>query len=248
MIYHVFDPTGNITVLAEGNRDISAADALMKKVPDCEQVGFLTDGGLTLTMAGGEFCGNASMCAAALYGSRTGLREVKLNVSGAKEKVRVTVVPDTDGFCCTVQMPPVEKTQRTVLDFNEEKYDVFAVYMQGICHLVMRPGTEKSVAEAAARQWCALLESDAVGLMFFDEENKKLTPLVYVRKADTLFWESSCASGTSAVGEYLAKISNRDISEDILLPAGTLHVEATPDGTVLLTGTVKIKGSGILPE
>ena len=42
----------------------------MAEVPSCEQVGFIVpkQGGedIRLSMAGGEFCGNASVCAAAL--------------------------------------------------------------------------------------------------------------------------------------------------------------------------------------
>ena len=73
MRYRIFDPTGNITALVEEAVDVSrqpsvAAD-IMQKHSNVEQVGFVSlDGDLpALRMAGGEFCGNASMSAAALY-------------------------------------------------------------------------------------------------------------------------------------------------------------------------------------
>ena len=79
--YALLDPTGNITILATTPVPVSrqplAAAALMEQEPSCEQVGFVqfdpADSAgryacarhLSLRMAGGEFCGNASMAAAA---------------------------------------------------------------------------------------------------------------------------------------------------------------------------------------
>ena len=240
MKYHVFDPTGNITVLIEGERDISAADAVMKEVPDAEQVGFVTDGGLTLTMAGGEFCGNASMCAAVLYREKTGVTDALLSVSGADSPVRVSVSGDSGEYFCTVEMPPVLSIEECVLQYGDRDYTVSAVRMQGICHLIMTAcATAEEDARAAAQKWCDDLSSDAVGLMFFDSEKMSLKPLVFVKTANTLFWENSCASGTSAVGAYLAWTENKTVSEDISEPGGILHVKAFPDGKIMLSGKVK---------
>ena len=70
--YAVMDPTGNITILVEtpvpeASQPFAAA-RLMELEPAAEQVGFLSSGRdgaeLSLRMAGGEFCGNASMSAA----------------------------------------------------------------------------------------------------------------------------------------------------------------------------------------
>ena len=75
--YCIFDPTGNITALVmtevEAGDQPSAAAVIMDAEPAVEQVGFVSFKGdddgvpVTLRMAGGEFCGNATMCAAALY-------------------------------------------------------------------------------------------------------------------------------------------------------------------------------------
>ena len=94
--YVLMDPTGNRTILAEGDvpeaRQPAAASRLMELEPSAEQVGFLSrSGGLALRMAGGEFCGNAAMCAAVLHGIRSGLDQgrVSVAVSGAEEPVTV---------------------------------------------------------------------------------------------------------------------------------------------------------------
>ena len=86
--YCIFDPTGNITALVETGVDIAdqpaAAARIMELEPDVEQVGFITyadndaikEGSVpvSIRMAGGEFCGNATMCAAALFAIRSGLQ------------------------------------------------------------------------------------------------------------------------------------------------------------------------------
>ena len=74
--YSILDPSGNITALVESavGADARAAVAaeLMRRHPEVEQVGFVrrTEPGdpvrAELNMAGGEFCGNASLCTAAL--------------------------------------------------------------------------------------------------------------------------------------------------------------------------------------
>ena len=76
MKYCIFDPTGNVTALVETEVEPplqpAAAAEIMRRHPGTEQVGFLSDPepgekGIHAVrrMAGGEFCGNASMCAAA---------------------------------------------------------------------------------------------------------------------------------------------------------------------------------------
>ena len=81
--YCVFDPTGNITALVETAVDAAdqpaVASRIMELEPDVEQVGFIAFTGdpalpVSLRMAGGEFCGNATMCAAAIFAIRSGLQ------------------------------------------------------------------------------------------------------------------------------------------------------------------------------
>lgn len=105
--YHVMDPTGNITILVEtpveeASQPFIAAE-LMQREPDAEQVGFLTLSkqsaddrkfcDIALRMAGGEFCGNATMSAAAFYAARNSMQEgtVTVRVSGAAEPVPVEI-------------------------------------------------------------------------------------------------------------------------------------------------------------
>ena len=84
--YRILDPTGNITALVYGDVEIgrqpSFAAGLMRRHPEVEQVGFLRlpppggdRTGAELRMAGGEFCGNASMSAAMLLQAGKGRKD-----------------------------------------------------------------------------------------------------------------------------------------------------------------------------
>lgn len=105
--YCIFDPTGNITALVE--TEVRPADrapvasGIMAAHPEVEQVGFVAyndsaceaaDAAVSLMMAGGEFCGNATMCAAALYAERRGMPadgRIMVRVSGASDPLAVSL-------------------------------------------------------------------------------------------------------------------------------------------------------------
>ena len=117
--YTVLDPTGNITILVTSSVEISlqpsVASKLMELVPEAEQVGFLSEAegcDIALHMAGGEFCGNASMCAAAYYVNEEGLNtcQVTLHVSGAEGPVAAEIEKLPDGkWRGNVNMPRPQK-------------------------------------------------------------------------------------------------------------------------------------------
>ena len=113
-----------------------------------------------------------------------------------------------------------------------------AVSFPGITHLIMEEKMEKTTAEALAKAMCAQLNADALGLMFLNREEETLIPLVYVPGAGTLFWETACASGTTAVGAWLAAETGRPVHLGLKQPGGILEITAEPCGELLLTGTV----------
>ena len=95
----IFNPTGNITALVEDQlapeEQPSAARRVMDVFPSVEQVGFVRlpekeSEPVELRMAGGEFCGNASMSAAA-FGvmRRGGSMDTRLRVFGVSREVKV---------------------------------------------------------------------------------------------------------------------------------------------------------------
>lgn len=240
------NPTENRTVLVETSVPVdeqpAVAARIMELEPTAEQAGFLRDSSafdVALRMAGGEFCANATMSAAVLYGMRTGKTAgiVTVEASGTKGPVTVEIEAEPDGVWQGVVHMPRPLAVEAVRFADGETCPV--VTFDGITHVVMECAVRPAEAEALAKQRCAALSADALGLLFLDRKENRLTPLVYVPRADTLFWERSCGSGTAAVGAYLAKQQGSTVCIPIRQPGGTLEITASPDGDLLLRGTVR---------
>jgi len=246
--YVLMDPTGNMTILVEtpvpSAEQSACALTLMAQEPTAEQVGFLSapaegDCDTVLRMAGGEFCGNATMSAAVLYALRTDpdLKTVRVRVSGAETPVNVTLERSAEEtYRCTADMP----RPRSFGAYG----DLPLVEMLGISHQISTAPMTRETAEKTVRAACAALGADGLGLMLLDEAAGTLTPLVYVPGADTLYWENSCASGTAATGAYLAHREKTPVFQGFAEPAGVLKVSAAPGGAVVLEGSVRLTHRG----
>lgn len=281
--YTVLDPTGNITILVTSPVEISLqpsiASKLMELVPEAEQVGFLSeapDCDIALRMAGGEFCGNASMCAATYYVNEQGFEKcpVTLRVSGADGTVAAGIERLHEGkWRGTVNMPRPQKLEFIDLP-GAGRLPV--VSFDGISHVIYEVSGSKpsgsysdvdsasdtsvshfeadnkldelpisqAEAEALACDWCRYLGVDALGIMFLNAGASSMTPLVYVPAAGTLFWENSCASGTTACGAYIATKSGGPVSMSLRQPGGSLEIRVSEDGSFVLSGTVLFMCSG----
>ena len=247
--YIIADPTKNYTLLVdtpvpELERPFVAAQ-LMRAEPFVEQVGFLTasvDCDIGLRMAGGEFCGNAAMSAAAYYAKTNRIRKgtVHVRISGAESIVPTRLhVLGNDIFRCTVEMPRHRAIGLLTFDGTE----LPAVFFNGITHVIVEGGSvDRTSAETVACALCESTRSEAVGLMFCYASGQSMSPFVYVPSVKTAVWENSCASGTSAVGIYTAQRENKPVTLSIRQPGGTLSVSASPDSAPLLTGHVRFSG------
>ena len=275
--YCVMNPTGNITILVETPVPVSHQPAVAARLMDMEagteQVGFISfddSCDIVLRMAGGEFCGNASLCAAVYAADQNpGKSEMFLRVSGASGLIRTEVGGLPDGsWQGTVDMPDPVKIERVVLPGAGQ---LPVVTFDGISHVIIdekdggtflcpKPDALRinkcgkysdmenfealrSRAGKYARIWCEFLRADAVGLMFLNRESESLTPLVYVPAADTLCWENSCASGTTACGLFLADESGTPVTVTLRQPGGSLTAEVR-DGSCRLKGTVRLIKQG----
>lgn len=244
--YVLMDPTGNRTLLVRTpvpvEEQLKVAAKLMEMEPTAEQTGFLSvsDSSVpSLRMGGGEFCGNATMSAAVYYAMNAELTKghVFVRVSGAPEPVSVEIEAGQDGnWTGTVEMPGPCSIE--TFSFPDGKRHP-VVSFRGISHVILERDIPKTEAEALAKNWCTHLGADALGLMFLNREQGRLNPLVYVPAADTLFWENSCGSGTSAVGAWLAQEAGQPVKIGLQQPGGILEIFALPVGKLLLKGTVK---------
>ena len=246
LYYYTVDPSKNVTAIVvapdvEADKAGIAAE-IMQADPTVEQVGFLTseEGEYRLNMAGGEFCGNASISAAAIISRFEGIKAgetktILLNVSGNDDVTRVDV---TSSGCtlsrCVITMPDAVGFLYKTLPCGKRKIRLPVVSFSGIAHvLIMNGEITESEAEECIKNWCGILDVTCLGIMFLDMTFNRLKPLVYVPAADTLVWESSCASGTAAVGAYLFK--TKKAPQDITLdePGGKLRITAGCNGLAL---------------
>ncbi|MDO4807812.1 MAG: hypothetical protein Q4A07_11260 [Coriobacteriales bacterium] len=147
-------------------------------------------------------------------------------------------------------MPRPLYVERRSLLYNDVEELVPVVFMEGISHVVIQATScfwfllaQRDDAELAVRHWCAELGVDGLGIMFVEQRDDScvLTPLVYVPVGNTVFWENSCASGTSAVGMYLAHEAHSPIDVTCSEPGGRLRVTSNPaTQETWLYGNVKL--------
>ncbi|MBR3331963.1 MAG: hypothetical protein IKG25_12290, partial [Mogibacterium sp.] len=206
--YCIFDPTGNITALVETAVDIAdqpeAASHIMELEPDVEQVGFISyaedpaAGGapVSLRMAGGEFCGNATMCAAALFAIRSGLQggAVPVKVWGISAPFEVMLERQAAlNYSAAVSIPPaLDMDELRLADGmlpGSDSLSLPIVRMEGISHVIIEPDSgffglkdDPALAETLLRGWCGVLGAECLGMMFLGEGTaiRPMIPLVYV--------------------------------------------------------------------
>ncbi len=225
------DPSGNITLfvldpVAVAERP-ALAERLMKALDaGIEQVGFAcparegADG--RLEMAGGEFCGNATRAFGAFLArqaGRSGKVQMRVEASGCDRIVGVDA--DLDRGTARAEMP----LPRLVRKVDENGVRGTLVHLGGIAHVVTE-GTKPSEAylERAEQIFAQFPDLDAYGAIFLNDG--KMTPLVKVPAAHTLFWEGSCGSGTVAAAVAQSEgLADGEFVRAYEQPAGT--VEAT---------------------
>ena len=272
--YCIFDPTGNITALVETEveqaKQPAVAAEIMREHHDVEQVGFVRmyaggkgPGGASacLRMAGGEFCGNATMSSAALYARRNeehfgDIVNAEVLVDGIEEPFSVQLRrEDASCWAAGVKMPPaksIDELRMTAEDFPAAEFGTLPVVrMQGIDHIMIEEKSfyynlkdNRELTESLIRTICGVLGSDCLGMMFLADGGRErvMTPLVYVPGADTMFWENSCASGSVAAGQYLAAAAGEAVKIALKEPGGTLVVESDPNtGETWLYGGTKLR-------
>lgn len=240
--YYLINPTNNITILVESQFDTEVqpfiAEKLLEIEPTAEQVGFIIDEkseqyDIKVRMSGGEFCGNACMAAALVYYSKANNSKdiVDVSMSGCSEIIKVEI--SDNRFC--VNMPKSEKIELINTKFENSHLELPIVHFKGISHIIYKGKFENKSAERFVKFCCKELKKDAVGIMFVDDSFTRITPLVYVKESNTLYWENSCASGTTAVGEYLRFLGNTCFTKEFIEPGGNLKV--------ICNDCIKLEGS-----
>ncbi|MDR3115142.1 MAG: hypothetical protein LBU25_06440 [Treponema sp.] len=212
----VADPAKNITLLVLNPVENRAEAArFLLRVPElgAEQVGFVippqTPQDLwRLEMMGGEFCGNAAR-SFGLFVARTlgysGVAEIPIGMSGMPEPLTVRVNVEAGTAEVAIPKPVAQDTLLFTLAPELPRLRLPVYCFAGITH-VIAPGIPPEARGAAlfyrikAQVQQSLSIPQALGVMFYDQEKRLMTPAVYVYATDSLVFESSCGSGAAAFG------------------------------------------------
>jgi diaminopimelate epimerase len=258
----IADPAGNITVFVldrvespERRAALSGAilaDPLLK----AEQAGFVippaAGGGLwRLEMMGGEFCGNAARSFGLFAAGEEGLTgkvSIPVSVSGAERPVTVNLDVEKGWTEAEISRPLALES----LEYSGAILPV--VVFEGITHVIapgFRPSETsfKKIMESLERKYAAgLLPAGgeaATGVLFYDAGSRFMTPAVYVRAAGTLVFESSCGSGSAALGVWESRgLSDGEGSLSVAQPGGVIGVRVRKTkgrvDAVLIGGAVSL--------
>ena len=245
----VANPAKNITVFViepvenPAERAALARAILAEKSLGAEQVGFIIPPVSAsqavlwrLEMAGGEFCGNATR-SFGLYVARTqglkGKTKVSVSVSGADGPVQVEV--DTEKGQASAEMP--KPLSITSLDY--EGHPLSVLIFEGITHAIapdLKSGNDTffAIKSLVEEKLFSLREGlpPAFGVMFYDTSSRFMRPAVYVKSTESLVFESSCGSGSAALGVWLG----RDLFD------GSAQYALSQPGGVIETEVVKKAG------
>ncbi|MFC5060474.1 hypothetical protein [Saccharothrix xinjiangensis] len=237
-------PTQNMTLLVttehpEGEHRDIARQIMAYEHVHAEQVGFVQkpespDADISLRMAGGEFCGNACMALAALTVAEEGPHagdpvDVVLEASGTEDLVVCRVVKRSAEYVCELAMPVPRAVERSALTDDVGSGSAFVRYDDSL-HVVIETGRlDRATREKAQLLAARLGEAwnvSLVGVMLYNPDSGRLTPLVHVPLLGSMVWERGCGSGTASLGAYLAWKNNTSVATSVIQPGGVMKVAA----------------------
>lgn len=225
--YAICRPGGNDTALVYGSdytqeQKKCINDVIMKKHSNVEQVGFIDfNKKPELQMAGGEFCGNATRSAANFYlDGKAG--SIKIIVNG-KDVIDAGVDNNKNAWCEI----PLYHGEDTITSNDD---GIYFVKMNGMVSVVIQENIAVSYLQQKSKLKEAgmniikkynLEDNEAVGVMFCEciEGTIKINPVVWVKSIDTLFYETACGSGTTAVAMVKAFNEKKSLVVDIIQPS-----------------------------
>ncbi len=177
-----------------------------------EQAGFLIPKDKHFEMSGGEFCGNTAGAAAILLGNTFEKQEIDFTMSGFEGDITGCFNNiRTNKYSVKCVFPNLS------LDIEQIDDNMYLADMGGIIYVVIK-GKTPTGCETFHRRLIRRLNLEdrkAVGAVWVqnDGDAVKIDPVVWVKEIDSLFYETSCGSGSIAV----AKVMNK---ANIIQPTG----------------------------
>ena len=225
--YIKFIPGGNDTALVldknystEQKKAIN--DIILESDKSIEQVGFVAINKTPeLQMAGGEFCGNATRSAAYFYQKgNSGTTNIIVNCN---DNINAGVYENGDAWCEI----PLYHGEDAIIEIEK---GIYQVRMNGMVSVVIQPSVAKEYLQNKDKLKFIALDfihkydlrnNEAVGVMFLEKEDKlQLHPVVWVREINTLYYETGCGSGTTAVAMVEAFLTKENQKLEVVQPSG----------------------------
>jgi ribosomal protein S18 acetylase RimI-like enzyme/diaminopimelate epimerase len=191
-------------------------------LPPAEQCCFVTlprhpDATARVEMFGGEFCGNATRSVLWVV---TGGADADglVESSGVPRPLRFEVRDGEVGLEMPLSTSPnaVRRVPEGVL-----------VRFDGIAQLVVTDGAVRAgrtpremLGRSLSTNRHGLAGEPAAGVAFFDPATDAAEFCVWVREVETVFDETACGSGTSAIGVAVAALERRSVERRIAQPSG----------------------------
>ena len=263
------NPTENMTIFILDPLPRSIYPEVANKLMNynnlhAEQVGFIERPNLNgscsrLHMMGGEFCGNASRAFAAVmvqkgystFELKDGKHIVPFESSAVEQILYGEVKQLTNNnFEVKVKIPLHKSINPIEINYNGVDYSGLLVEFDGIAHVVISTGNDIPGEELLLKLVKELspLPYSALGIMFYNEEEDFMTPLVYVKNTGSIIWERGCGTGTAALGVVLSSKFRSSIDKKVKQPGGNIDVLTTVKNGLIediyLKGNVNIVAEG----
>jgi len=235
--YAIFRPGGNDTCLVYTPGVFPSLkerkvlnNFIQQTYPTVEQVGFFqTEGSVPrLLMAGGEFCGNAVRSFAYLVLKKKP-GNVLIQVISIRKYLKAGVTNIGEAFS---QMPIYDSPSK-ISSYGKDRY---LVQMKGITHYIIFSKKMKKVSSDQLKQEARELIREkglgaypAAGVIYATISPKGISihPVVYVKALNTLYYETACGSGTTAVGLVLALKKKGNIENVSVLQSSGMSISVS---------------------
>lgn len=256
--YVKISPAQNMTVLITDfvNQEdhMMISNAVMRYDSlNAEQVGFIVtpsriDSKIGLRMAGGEFCGNALLSAAA-YGTYKGLCPVGdfcVDSSGVNNSLRCETKPVTQNcFSVCAEMPEPVNVRAISLDVLGEAVTGSVVELYGISHFVAEFWPDSKMLDSILDILITKTPSSAIGVIPYRRlslGSYEIHPYVYVRGTESRVFERACGSGSYALGVHLFR-ERGEMTAEVHQPGGVISVGMGTSNWISTDVTISSEGS-----
>jgi len=200
-----------------------------------EQVGFLVpprskDAVIGLEMAGGEFCGNATLSAAAcaVYKGLTDSQVFYIDSSGSDKPIKCRVEKVSDYcFNASSTMPKAKRIESMEFELSKKIVRGSLLEFEGISHFVLEAEDDFAEYMELIKALNQVVDASAIGIIPYrklTDKAYKIKPFVHVKAIDSNVFEQGCGSGSLALGIYLKQAYGISKEIEVDQPGGIIRV------------------------